>query len=46
MWKNLMKQKVSNNEKNRIEYLYKVQQIAKIWKKAYSNKCKRLEKKA
>ena len=40
-----MKQEVSNNEKNRIEYFYKMQQVAKILKKAYSDECKCLEEK-
>ena len=40
-----MKQKVSNSEKNWIEYFYKVQQVAKILKSTCSNKCKCLEEK-
>ena len=30
-----MKQEISNNEEDRIEYIYKMQQIAKKLKKAY-----------
>ena len=29
VWKNLMKQKISNSENNRIQYFHKVQQVAK-----------------
>ena len=39
-----MKQDILNNEKNKIQYLYSVQKLAKTLKQVYSNKCKRLKK--
>ena len=39
-----MKQEISNNEKDWIEYFHEIQKITKILKKAYSNKYKRFEK--
>ena len=43
MWKDFMKQKVSNNENDRIQYFHKVQQVAKILKKAYLDESKQLK---
>ena len=43
MWKNLMKQEIPNSENNRIQYFYKVQQVAKILKEAYSDESKQLK---
>ena len=39
-----MKQEVSNSENDRIQYFYKVQQVAKILKKAYFDENKQLKK--
>ena len=44
MWKNLMKQDVSNNEKERIQYFYEVQRVTSLLKQAYSDDCERLIK--
>ena len=44
MWKDFMKQEVSNSENDRIQYFHKVQQVAKILKKAYSDESKQLRK--
>ena len=38
-----MKQEVPNNENNRIQYFHKVQQVAKILKKAYFDENKQLK---
>ena len=38
-----MKQEVSNNKNDRIQYFHKVQQVARIIKKAYFNKNKQLK---
>ena len=43
IWKNLMQQEVSNNEKDWIEYFHEVQRVAEKIKKAYSDKCKHFE---
>ena len=43
MWKKLMKQEVSNSENDRIQYFHKVQQVAKILKKAYLDESKQLK---
>ena len=39
-----MKQDISNNEENRIQYFHNVQRVAKILKKVYLNECKQLKK--